>query len=335
MRQRRSLIVALVAGILAATTTLACHDQAATGPEVTGVQFAKPGPTDPEVTATDPPSAPQDTTLDIEVSGSGFDDGSTVELTLAGTPTEKVRTNSTRYRNSRKLIANVTIAADAEVDLYDVEVTTLRGKRGIGTEMFEVFTKNGGSMVEVQFRQEPSDALVDFFAGVTLDFHSARTMVEGRVNKWSLTTTLSDFELGVPRPEEVTDPDPFFDGKDPYNDPSCETDFLRTFLAEAADGSVLGQIRIEADWNRTYHIMGVAFEWDDGEGGYTYQLRVPSSGYDGLILSEGDHTILAARDGHFEIRRRDLGHSKTWFEMDRCSNTGDNGFINFEVWVWK
>jgi hypothetical protein len=49
MRQRRSQIIALVAGILATTTTLACRDQATTGPEVTDVQFAKPGSTATEI----------------------------------------------------------------------------------------------------------------------------------------------------------------------------------------------------------------------------------------------------------------------------------------------
>jgi hypothetical protein len=177
MRKRTRLIVALGAGILAATAALACHDEATTGPEITTVQFAKRTVQDPEVTAADPPSAPQDTTLDVEVSGSGFDSGSTVALTLAGVPTEKVLTNSTRYRNSRTLIANITIAADAEVDLYDVEVMTARGKRGIGTEMFEV---TATQIVTFTFR-DGSDLITG----------------DGRIMDASQRTTYTSDECGV------------------------------------------------------------------------------------------------------------------------------------------
>jgi hypothetical protein len=131
MRPHRGLTVFPLAALVAAAGIGGCRDEAASGPRITGIQIAKRAPQDPEVTGTDPTGAPQDTTLDVEVSGSGFDNGSTVQLTLSGVPTEKVRTNSIRYRNSRTLIANITIAADAQVDLYDVEVTTSSRKKGV------------------------------------------------------------------------------------------------------------------------------------------------------------------------------------------------------------
>ena len=71
--------------------------------------FAK-APGDPTVTATNPDTTVQDTTLDVQVSGSGFDAGSTAEWLLAGVPDARVHTNSTRYVSRVSLVANITIA---------------------------------------------------------------------------------------------------------------------------------------------------------------------------------------------------------------------------------
>lgn len=131
-----------VAGALAALALCAltsCADQpVATDPG--GIQAAKGGGGSggPAVSATDPDSATQDTTLDVRVLGSGFEPGSRAEFALDSVVGPNIRTNSTRYVSSRELIANITIAADAVTDLYDVIVTTLAGKKGIGTEMFTV-----------------------------------------------------------------------------------------------------------------------------------------------------------------------------------------------------
>ena len=96
---------------------------------------------DPTVESVIPASAPQDTTLDVRVLGSGYDRGSTVELLLDGAPIGSVTTNGTRYKNGGELVANITIGADALVAAYDVLVTTSRGKKGIGIEKFEVQLK--------------------------------------------------------------------------------------------------------------------------------------------------------------------------------------------------
>lgn len=103
----------------------------------------KPSSGDPIVSSTDPTSAPQDTTLDVAVTGSNFDAGSRVDLAIDGVTTDKVRTNTTTFISPKKLIANVTIAPDAVPDRYDVIVTTSRGKRGIGIERFEVTLREG------------------------------------------------------------------------------------------------------------------------------------------------------------------------------------------------
>jgi hypothetical protein len=93
------------------------------------------------VSDTDPREAEQDTTLDVRVSGSGYDDGSSVRFLLNGKPTKKVKTNSTRFENEQELVANITIALDAVVASYDVEVTTSKRRKGIGTELFAVKEK--------------------------------------------------------------------------------------------------------------------------------------------------------------------------------------------------
>ncbi len=94
------------------------------------------------MSATDPTKAPRNTTLDVRVLGSGFEPGSRAvwalhrDTTLAVT---KVRTNSTTFVSSTELIANVSIAADASLELYDVVVLAAAGgKKGIGIELFEV-----------------------------------------------------------------------------------------------------------------------------------------------------------------------------------------------------
>ncbi|MFN0181180.1 MAG: hypothetical protein ACKVZ0_20430 [Gemmatimonadales bacterium] len=128
-RPLRSLAPAL-AGLLA----LACADPSTAPPS-----FAR-APADPTVTATDPSAAPRDTTLDVRVLGTGFDNGSVAEFLLAGAVDPKVHTNSTRFVSSKELVASVTIDATAAVAFRDVAVTTTRGKKGIGTEKFLVLS---------------------------------------------------------------------------------------------------------------------------------------------------------------------------------------------------
>ncbi len=137
-------------GVLAflAIIVMACSEPVPAGPEVPAVRAAKggiPGPPgggngDPTVDDTDPASASQSTTLDVRVLGSNYDAGSQVAFLLDGVATGRVTTNSTTFVSDKELVANVTIAADAEPDLYDVQVTTAKGKKGIGIELFEVVT---------------------------------------------------------------------------------------------------------------------------------------------------------------------------------------------------
>jgi hypothetical protein len=129
----------------------ACQSELPVGVPVEAA-FAKPGgpAADPTVTSTDPVAAPQDTTLDVRVLGTGYDRGSKVELLLAGQPVTTIRTNSTRYVSANELVANITVEPEALVASYDVAVTASTGRKGIGTEMFAIKPK--GSSTDLDSR---------------------------------------------------------------------------------------------------------------------------------------------------------------------------------------
>ena len=94
--------------------------------------------------STNPRSAPRGTTLNVRVLGSGYVLGSRAVWALNGDTafaTTKVKTNATTFVSSTELSANITIQADATIDLYDVMVITPTGKKGIGIELFEVLVQ--------------------------------------------------------------------------------------------------------------------------------------------------------------------------------------------------
>jgi hypothetical protein len=119
---------------------VACSDSQDSVIGVEGVSFGSAtGPT-PSVDATDPDSAEQGTVnLDVRVLGNNFDEGSTAKFTGRG----GIKTNATRFVNRKELVANIDVADDADLGLYDVTVTNSRGKKGTGTELFAVVSKGG------------------------------------------------------------------------------------------------------------------------------------------------------------------------------------------------
>jgi len=117
----------------------ACGDTPSS-PSVNAVAARGSASTDPTVTSVSPVDAPRNITLDLTVNGSGFDRGTVVDLEAGNVPASGITTNATRFVNSKQLVANITIAADAVPERYDVAVTTTNGKRGIGVERFEVLS---------------------------------------------------------------------------------------------------------------------------------------------------------------------------------------------------
>jgi hypothetical protein len=95
--------------------------------------------TDMSVSGAIPDSATQDTTLDVVINGSGFVAGTSANWALAGVQDPaQVRTNSTRYVNSRQLVANITISTSATIAKWDIVVTAVGKKGGIGSEAFTI-----------------------------------------------------------------------------------------------------------------------------------------------------------------------------------------------------
>ena len=90
------------------------------------------------VSAASPDSALQDTTLDVTITGSGFTSDMVAQWALGGVAdSTQVRTNNTKFINSRTIVANITISTTATAAKWDVVVMS-KSKGGIGTELFTV-----------------------------------------------------------------------------------------------------------------------------------------------------------------------------------------------------
>jgi hypothetical protein len=139
-RHVRSSVAALLA-LLA----LACGEQSTSfDPDP---QFNKGGAKggggsgDPTVTAVDPSHGRQGETIaNVRISGSNFVSGAEAEWWRNGAPDLRIAVLATRFISSTQLEADIAIAADAELSLYDVAVKLPGGKRGVGIESFEVTT---------------------------------------------------------------------------------------------------------------------------------------------------------------------------------------------------
>jgi probable HAF family extracellular repeat protein len=116
-----------------------CGESPVTQPDDADPAFAKGGGSGVSVTATDPSYGKQGTVeLEVRVLGSGFDQGSRASWERNGAPDPKVTVTRTVFVGASELRATIDIAAEADIDLYDVAVYTLGGRKGVGTEKFEV-----------------------------------------------------------------------------------------------------------------------------------------------------------------------------------------------------
>jgi len=96
-------------------------------------------PTALAVTSASPPFGDQGVTMDVHVFGSGFTpDAQATWLLHGAADPAHVRTNGTTFVSSTELVAKITIASDATLDFWDVQVALIGGKNGVGTELFEV-----------------------------------------------------------------------------------------------------------------------------------------------------------------------------------------------------
>jgi hypothetical protein len=98
------------------------------------------------VTAANPPSAVQGTiALDVEVTGSGFNNSASVRFYVTGTAdTGGITVKKVNVNSSKKLIATIDVADTAIVNNFDIEVALSNGRKGKGTTLFSVQQKQTG-----------------------------------------------------------------------------------------------------------------------------------------------------------------------------------------------
>ena len=105
-------------------------------------QAAKGGGGGGKVSVTDatPSEAFQDVELDVIISGSGFDVGTTVSFLVTGTSDDsQIEVLSNEYLPSTgQLKTRIKVKGGASAVYYDIEATTSRGRRGKGSTMFQV-----------------------------------------------------------------------------------------------------------------------------------------------------------------------------------------------------
>jgi len=103
-------------------------------------QAAKGGGGKVSVTDAAPSEAFQDVELDVTISGSGFDDGSTASFLVTGTADDsQIEILSNEYLPSTdQLKTRIKVKGGASAVYYDIEVTNSRGRRGKGSTMFKV-----------------------------------------------------------------------------------------------------------------------------------------------------------------------------------------------------
>lgn len=136
--------VGIVIRVLAGTALfLGCRDAAESpaGPEsisLAGGGGGKPV-SGPSVTSASPAFGNAgEVGKQVTIRGSGFTPGAQAAWERGGVPDRKVTVVSTEFVSSTELVATITIASDADLDLYDISVTALDRKKGIGYALFEV-----------------------------------------------------------------------------------------------------------------------------------------------------------------------------------------------------
>jgi hypothetical protein len=96
-----------------------------------------------KVTAATPASAVQGTlSLDVIVSGSGFDNSAKVQYFVSGTTNSGgITVKTVVFRNSRELVTTIDVADTADLASFDIQVTLSSGRKGKGTTLFSVKAK--------------------------------------------------------------------------------------------------------------------------------------------------------------------------------------------------
>jgi len=122
--------------------TLACLSLLVLGLAPIGAALAQV-----KVTAATPSSAYQGTTsLDVVVSGSGFDNSAKVQYFVSGTTNPGgIAVRRVVFRNSKELVTTIDVADTADLASFDIQVTLASGRKGKGTTLFTVTAKTNST----------------------------------------------------------------------------------------------------------------------------------------------------------------------------------------------
>jgi hypothetical protein len=97
-----------------------------------------------KVTSANPAETLQGTvSLDVTISGSGFDSPATARFLV--TDTGGITVKKVVFKGSKQLVATIDVADAAAVNKFDIEVTLSSGRKGKGTTLFTVQAKTTGS----------------------------------------------------------------------------------------------------------------------------------------------------------------------------------------------
>jgi hypothetical protein len=154
------------------------------------------------VTGAIPSSATQGTNnLNVTITGNGFNKGAKAAFFVSGTTNNGgVTVNSTSYSNSSTLTANISIASQADISNYDVQITNSNGRTGVGSEAFAVVqgpvtsyiydsaTDNSGSTTDYTLQSDgigvaPSGSM---FAGAATYWNNDGNVSSTLPNDWYL-----------------------------------------------------------------------------------------------------------------------------------------------------
>src|SRR5687767_9844116 len=144
-----------------------------------------------QVNAADPSSAPQGTlSLDVAVSGSGFDSSASVAFLVTGTTDPGgITVKSVNVVGSKNLIVKIDVADTATVAAFDIEVKLSGGRKGKGTTLFSVQKAGSGSPINPAFILDPHQQYKHKVARLAADGSDIATLtgplIDSAEPRWS------------------------------------------------------------------------------------------------------------------------------------------------------
>lgn len=147
---------------------MACGESTPSAPDF------EPGPGsdgNPVVSSAEPRLIPPNASIDLHVFGSGFDEGSHVDLATDGTPAPRVRTDSTRFVSEDEVVATITTAANVPPGPYDVVLTSRTGKQGVGTELVFIDSTSGVQVITSTIGAADDEGYLVVIDGLTAAGH--------------------------------------------------------------------------------------------------------------------------------------------------------------------